>query len=537
MKTFADIGALYDVAASWTSERRLIPHPEAEAFSRTVNAFLGKLGDASEEAFWGEACRALRRARWDIAAIPLPFSHEEVGLADAVRRASPRLKACANVAPALSEMAEQIDGLLRGLAESGDDPLGDAVRASLEERGALPVPSPVGAIPDLLYGPAGYAPTSAPELPKLEPPRVCVLVLRARNVRAVREVLSSDGFSVLVLDPQRLRTEGALDSMVAVGPVAWYPPHVVLSPKATCAHFCYFAWLRDVPQPASLLVGTRSSLHDGLVPAPAPGTWTIEARDLVPKANWQAILRAAPRPGDGQAEIVRASLFVLAPGEGVYLSCEDGARAYVAEIGSAVSVRQEPVAEIGPGTFLVIRTEGDGDYIRAIADRLLGTKATALRAKQDRWSAQLREALEVMGAEEVVRELKKAGATHASVSNVRRWSERESIRTRDPADFFAILKLAGREHEAQDDWGAMGEIHAAHVGAGQRVRSLLVKEISKGDAEELAGRGWADYDVEEIEGEGTLRVSRVEARSPRTVDVAIHQTRRLFELDRDLWQG
>jgi hypothetical protein len=257
----------------------------------------------------------------------------------------------------------------------------------------------------------------------------------------------------------------------------------------------------------------------------------------VPKADWQAIFRSAPQHADGQTEIVRASLFVLASGEGVYLRCEDGARAYVAEIGAAVSVRQEPVADVGPGTFLVLRTEGDGDYIRAIADRLLGPKKAALRAKQDRWSAQLREALEVLGADEVVRALKKAGATHASVSNVRRWSEPESIRTRDPADFWAILELAGRRDEAQEDWKAMAAIHAAHVSAGQLVRSLLMDEIGKGDAEALAEQGWADYEVAEIEGEGTLRVARVEARSPEAVDVAIHQTRRLLELERDLWQG
>ncbi len=80
-------------------------------------------------------------------------------------------------------------------------------------------------------------------------------------------------------------------------------------------------------------------------------------------------------------------------------------------------------------------------------------------------------------------------------------------------------------------------IDQAHRRAGQRVRRLLVKEILDGDTRELEVRGWQDYDVEEIEGEGALRVARVEARHPDMLRVSARQTRQLLPVERDLWQG
>ena len=50
--------------------------------------------------------------------------------------------------------------------------------------------------------------------------------------------------------------------------------------------------------------------------------------------------------------------------------------------------------------------------------------------------------------------------------------------------------------------GGHGPIDQAHRRAGQRVRALLNREIQKGDTRDLERRGWQDYDVEEIEGEG-----------------------------------
>ena len=59
----------------------------------------------------------------------------------------------------------------------------------------------------------------------------------------------------------------------------------------------------------------------------------------------------------------------------------------------------------------------------------------------------------------------------------------------------------------------MSTIFAAHLQAGNEVRKLLVEEIRKADSAALLQRGWSDYDVESIEGEGALRVARIAGRA------------------------
>jgi hypothetical protein len=92
------------------------------------------------------------------------------------------------------------------------------------------------------------------------------------------------------------------------------------------------------------------------------------------------------------------------------------------------------------------------------------------------------------------------------------------------------------EYERFDEiWRSMEEIDGAHRRAGHWVRLQLENEIRKADRNGLAMTGWQDFDVAEIEGEGALRVARIEGRSPSLEQVSRNRTRRLFELDRDLW--
>jgi hypothetical protein len=99
------------------------------------------------------------------------------------------------------------------------------------------------------------------------------------------------------------------------------------------------------------------------------------------------------------------------------------------------------------------------------------------------------------------------------------------------------MTVLGLNAEAQNIWGHMALIDKAHLKAGQRVRTLLEREILAADTRELEGKGWMDYDVAEIEGEGALRVARVEDRAPETVRVPARATRHPSPIERDLWQG
>jgi hypothetical protein len=234
---------------------------------------------------------------------------------------------------------------------------------------------------------------------------------------------------------------------------------------------------------------------------------------------------------------VDAWLYLLASGDGVYLEAGEGSRAYVVELEVDVSIHQELTSQIVSGDFLVLRTEGEGDYIRAIADSILGRKAAGLREMQAWWKQCLADRVRRSGLHAVRGALEEAGAIRANDQNIRQWVRPDNIRTRAPEDFSAILEVIGARARLNEIWEGMGLIDSAHRKAGHQVRQLLVELLLHGDSSALVAHGWADFDVAEIEGEGALRVARVDDRAPSTERVPRSRTRRPFAVGEGLWLG
>lgn len=266
----------------------------------------------------------------------------------------------------------------------------------------------------------------------------------------------------------------------------------------------------------------------------------MESKELVPVTDWSAIVSstgAAAEHGGEREQTVDAYLLMLASDQAIYLEAEEGSRAYVVEIAEGKELHQVSTRSIQSGSYLVTRVGGEGDYIPDIADALLGDEAPRLRAEQLRWTGDLQTLITEIGLAAVCDRLKDAGSGRASPSNARRWASDSSIRTASFADFLAIMQVIGLEPEAESLWRDMDLIDQAHLRAGQRVRALLNREIRQGDTNELERRGWQDYDIAEIEGEGALRVARVEARAEDPVRIGPQKARRLIAVERDLWQG
>lgn len=552
--SLADIDALHEVAGTWHGERRLIDHPGLEAFSQLVGQFCAARGETADEGYWAPVVRLLKRARWDAATTPLSLSHPATGLSEASRDAAPRLLRCRSVAPELATAAEDLATRLAALAQTDDDPLGEVVREVL----ALPVSDYAEAVEaqNAAYAQAcagvAIGDTDAPAIdpPRPEPvrpPELGVLLRSGRHVTQVRGALAGLGLPVTVLTSPEFMAARPLDLVVVAGPSAWFPPAIVRACRARRLVFVYPSWIRDAEPQVGLLAGTAE--HPAprqLGPAPRRQTPPFDlslplgpAEEWVPQADWRAISAAGRRRGtdDAGADPVPAWLFALASGEGVYLEAPEGSRAYVVELHEEISVHQESTSRIEAGDFVMLRTDGEGDYIRAIADTILGTSAQPLRAMQAAWKRELAKELLARGSHGLRRALEAAGATAVTDTNVRQWIRPDSIRTRDPSNFSAIMAVAGMRERFGEFWGAMGTIDSAHRRAGMQVRRLLVAELVKADTAMIAGQGWADFDIDEIHGEGSLRVARVEGRAPEPQTVARTRTRRPFPIARDLWPG
>lgn len=513
MSTLHETSSLYDVATTWIGGRDPVEHAGVEAFSSAVAQFLAALGDNQHDEFWAAMTRPLKRVRWRLATIPLPINDPMIGVGELSDELVPELRRCRLYSPSMEEPAEAVARVLLQIRECTDNPLGDAIRL-------LPEAATV------------------------------VVLLDGHSAHEVSETVGVKSLTTTQLLRGRAR------HAVAVGPAAWFPPALMRAPRAQRLTFVYFAWIRDSTPYLGMLAGSSSMLRDVLTKAPprkvmpkagpriltdAPDSASPPADEdpssWVPVIEWGAVQRVAHRvTHGGHGDVVPAQLFLLASGDGVYLEARDGAQAFVADFDEELIVRQVAVAQLSEGRFLVVRTTGDDNYVRVLADRLLGPRAKHLRDLQQNWKSSLRSDLQRLGAREVSQRLTRLGADRATEENVRRWAAAESIRMRSPADFAAVCELIG-ESRVTHIWSALGVIRKAHMDAGNEVRRLLIDEIRKADGTALLQRGWADYDVAEIEGEGTLRVARVTGRAPQAVDVPHSRLRKLFQVGDQLWLG
>jgi len=505
MNSVQSASRLYELATAWNADRLLVEHAGAEGFSASVGALVAALGEDAADDYWAGLMRSLKALRWRLATMPLPFDHPAIGVSFVADSAVPQLRRCQQIAPNHAAAAERIADQLEQLRVCADDPLGDAIRLTAAAASAV------------------------------------VLLVDGSSVEPVGTALG-EGFASMS-SPQLLRSR--TDQVIAVGPSTWFPRSVLQAPRSPFFTFAYFGWLRDREPDLDLLVGSGTQLRQALAAAPARPARALEREPTDdpegwrPVIEWRAVSRAASRDARGEhhGELVAAQLFLLASGDGVYLQSRQGAKAFTAELEDEITVHQLPVADIEEGTFLVIRTDGDDDYVRVLANRLLGqARSQHLRGLQARIKRRLSAEIARYGTAHVAGRLKALGSPIASENNLRRWAAPDSIRTHDFADFAAICALLG-ESAAQSLWDDMGTLQAAHMKAGNEVRRLLVAEIRKADGADLLQRGWGDYDVAEIEGEGSLRVARVTGRAPEEEQVPPSRLRRAFSVPGDLWLG
>jgi hypothetical protein len=502
--------ALYEIAGIVTMDRTCVADSELRRFSLDLQSFIRELGDDAADPYWKPVVARLRRVRWELATVPLPPAHPAFELHDSAAFLSKRLRACEKIFPAHAVAAGELAAAVGDLASREGSNMLDSVRGLVERPGR-----------NVLVLLAGR----------------CAPAVEDQFVRATNVTVAVP--SELDLSPR------IYERAVVIGTSSWFPRPVFGAPRARQICVVQFDWLRDPPMDLSVFASAGAERDGSRVQLSGyageqAGAESLTSAELRPVTDWLAIEAGTGSQrdaGDDRPDTVDAYLFLLASEQAVYLEAEDGSRAYVAELGAAKELQMVPTRSIKPGMYMVTRVGGEGDYIPAIADSLLGADAQRLRGEQQRWTEGLGQLIEASGVQTVASRLKEAGSARASRSNIRRWASGISIRTEDYEDFLAIMRVTGLEEEAERLWQEMDVIDQAHRRAGQLVRKLLNREIRNADTRELERGGWQDYDVEEIEGEGALRVARVESRDPKTVRISARLTRQLLPVERDLWQG
>lgn len=437
---------VFEAASEARISRTAVEDSDVESFAQGVSTLIRTLRDDVADPYWEPVIRALKRVRWDLATTPLPISHDALAIGKTSGELREHLQYCDQVAPSYEPLAASLMATLDTLATVGRNPLGDAVETHVTKA-----------------------------LDGLDPAEdIAVILPRPRKVPAVSEYFRERDFIFEVITPARLSEARVFRQAVLIGALAWYPSFAISAPRTFDLCGIQFGWVRDDIPETELFLGPSTSharpAIDRIVRDPTRDRQAeFDPGEIMPAADWEAIAAVArdePLNGQPAEQEVEAHLLLLASDQAVYVEASHGTRAQVVVLGAISELQKIETAEVLPGIYLVLREEGDGDYIPPIADSILGKRARELRDVQRQWKEGLAREISAHGYATVVRKLKEYGSQLASEDNVRRWFSSDGIRTRDYKDFQAIMKVMGDGRSGKEVWEKMGRLDSAHREAG-----------------------------------------------------------------------
>ncbi|MGO8879155.1 MAG: hypothetical protein ACLPVO_07565 [Desulfomonilaceae bacterium] len=524
----AEACSVYNCCGSVDLSRRRVNHSQLAAFAILLNRFRANYREELSDEIWNPFMRFMKRQSYRMQAIPLPFS--EIRGFDTVG-----LKKAAAFVEKIKYIYPDVDDDARALFESydrvsalDDNPIGDLILHEFSS----------GSTSD------GHS---------------AILLKDSKWIASTENLFcASKKFRKLhVISPEDLKAGDCYGRIFCVGPARWFPDYVFSSARAMdISVFCY-RWISDrKPIQTSFPVGSTHVVTSKLKPANRMDRLVfvdsndfrdefVDAEELVPTVNIAGIQERIRQETSGNDYVheVSAHLFVLEGDCLVMLETERDSKTLVIDPlswhndneGAEATVNRIHTSEIEPGMFAVIRSGGAGDYIEPMADEILGSRAAGLRSYQNKWKKLLRAAVREAGTEQAIKSLKAFGSDKANYINLMNWMSTRKIKTRDFADFQAIMRLIGLEDEADELWQAAEEIHAAHRSAGFSIRRVLIDRISQTSIRDLQRTGKTTFKIGETE-EGSMLVLRVKKILPETFTVPESSVGKLLEGSDDLWQ-
>ncbi len=496
---------LHEYSRTLTVRYHRVDHELFRQFSRQHRRLLQLLGDSAGDDYWGAFLAALRWCRTMLSAAPLPFNHPAV--APAMGETTMRTFAArtARAYPSLAEEVGKVVDLLLKLRSCRDNPLLDALETQV--------------------GPCSGS--------------TVVLVRQNRLIDAVQDSLdsrvSTQGFEAIGIEAAR--DLAPVDRVILIGSIRWYPSHVLAAPKAHLAEVVSYKWNGSRWRAEQAFLGGNARNDDE--PLGQYDEDDAELDEDWPKIDWEGIARRAAASGAGNdndaeaQEQVEARLFSLDGGGAVFLHAADGAKSLVIDPRESGDCRVKRIEtdEIEPGMFVLLRTEGGGDLVAPVANRLLGEKrARESRDAQDMWKKRLRDQVRHKGALRVSLDLIERGSHRANEINVRNWMSDRTIGTQEKNDFAAIMGLVGLGTETERYWGITRQLRAAHLRAGRKIGDWLVAQVRTVNLRDLDRKGQMDFVLSDAVG-GRLTAFRVEGRSPTRTWVLASRVDRAFQLE------
>jgi hypothetical protein len=469
-----------------------------------ISRLLRSLGDQKELSVWPSIIQELKKTRFELATLPLP--PEKIITGGLITQLKEVLTICRASFPDNLEQLSRIVDLLIGL-QYRENQFMNWIRT---------------------------------ECLKNKEQETCLCLLRSRYLKIIENFIFADKFlsrlKLKVTSPHDLKESTFFDRIFFCGSINLFSEnqfrnfeHVWRSPRAPDLYFFSYDWIRDAFEPKPSF-----DIEPNMVPVYINKV-NVEAYSNEEKRSFHKTEEVKYNPneidfspvelfssrssttGAGHYEaICESRLLALEDGTAIYK--EIGRSSRIVEFSAQAVIIKIQNIELETGMPLIVRTEGSGDSIAAVADMLFGEKADEIRSKQEKWKIAFRRKLFTYSSVyDVARVLTSLGAPTANETNVRNWQRNDTIKPHEKDDFKAIMAFAELDEMCSEYWENARKIDLMHKRAGKDISSLLLGKINNYSRVEFEKYGRIDVELNGLSGK--ISVIRIESILPNTYKV------------------
>jgi len=376
-------------------------------------------------------------------------------------------------------------------------------------------------------------------------------LLSSRQIRLTEDIISVDekfsARNLIVTSPRELTKFNFFDRIFLCGSISLFAEnqfrnheHVWRSPRAPNLYFLSYDWISENFKPESAFDIPSNKIDVCIVNHSVIETGTTEqagsyvnaeniidvgALDFSPA---DLISHALPVTTGHFESICEARLLLLEDGTAIYKEVDRSSR--TVEFNQKVEIHKVENKKLEPGLSLVVRTEGSGDSIAAVADLLFGEKADQIRSMQEQWKTAFRKKMNSYESiYQVARVMTDLGAPTANETNVKNWQRSDTIKPNNENDFKSIMVFSGLPDIVDDYWKNAQKVLQMHKKAGKEISKLLLSRINDSSMEALEKYGRIDIEIDGLAGK--VSVIRIESIMPDIYNVASGQLDKVINIE------
>lgn len=484
-----------------------------EALSSEISRLFRSLDDQKELSIWPIIIPALKKVRFELATIPLP--PEKIITDRLMAQLEEALKDSKKSFPDNVEQLSRIMSLLKDF-HGQDNPFMRWIKSECMNNN------------DLDY---------------------CLCLLYSKHAHLVENFINADkklsALKLKVLTPRRLKDVTFYDRIFFCGSIKLFSENrfrnfefVWRSPRATDLYFLSFNWIRDDFEPKPVFdikpnkvpvqiqqvsIGNFDEVNEKNDQIRDQVSIDIRDMDFSPV---ESVLSASSAASSEYYEsICECWLLMLEDETFIYREVEKNSRIVV--FNPQAEIHKISNNKLEAGMPIVVRTEGSGDSITAVADLLLGDRAYEIRNKQETWKKAFRRKLFAYSTlHEVAGVLTNLGAPTANEINVRNWQRGDTIKPKKYDDFKAIMLFSELDDLTDEYWENARLIDLMHKKAGREISNLLLSRINETSRTDLEKFGRIDVELKGLSGK--VSVIRIESIQAEKVEIPYSQLNRVL---------